>query len=137
MIKARKKLRFVSSFMVVFLLLFSMPYQSALAAMVTTEDLLSREQAQEARFYINEILAREDIQQALITQGIDPIEAQARVDSLTDAEAVRLAGIIEELPAGGNSLGLILGVALFVFIVLLVTDILGYTDIFPFVEKKS
>lgn len=137
MINARKKLRPVSLFMAVFLLLLSMPCQSVLAAMVTTEDLLGREQAQEARLYISEVLAREDIQQALIAQGIDPIEAQARVDSLSDAEAIRFAGLIEQLPAGGNSLGLILGVAVFVFIVLLVTDILGYTDIFPFVKKKA
>ena len=72
----------------------------------------------------------------MIAQGIDPLEAQARVDSLSDAEAVRFAGMIEQLPAGGN-VAWIVGLAVFVFLVLLVTDILGFTDIFPFVKKKA
>jgi len=80
-------------------------------------------------------MAREEIQAALARQGIDPQEAQARAESLSDAEAVRLAGAIESLPAGGSSLGLIVGAILLVFIVLLITDIMGYTDVFPFTKK--
>ena len=49
---------------------------------------------------------------------------------------VEFGGIsIDPLPAGGDALGVILGVALIVFLVLLITDIMGYTDIFPFVKK--
>jgi hypothetical protein len=69
-----------------------------------------------------------------MAQGVDPLEAQARVASLSDAEAVRLAGQVEHLPAGGNAIGVIVGAAVLVFIVLLITDILGYTDVFPFVK---
>ncbi len=118
------------------MLVISMPYQVAIAAMVTTEDLVNSGKAVEARACISEVLAREDIQQALISRGIDPIEAQARVDSLSDAEAIRFAGMVEQLPAGGNVMWVV-GLAVFVFIVLLVTDILGYTNIFPFVKKKA
>jgi hypothetical protein len=67
-------------------------------------------------------------------QGIDPIEAKARLDSLSDAEVIRLAEQIENLPAGGDALGILVGAALIVFIVLLITDILGYTNVFPFVS---
>jgi hypothetical protein len=134
--KARQRLRPISWFLAMFMLIMSMPYQSAIAAMVSTEDLMNSDKAAEARAFISEVLAREDIQNALIAQGIDPLEAQARVDSLSDAEAVRFAGMIEQLPAGG-SVAWILGLAVFVFLVLLVTDILGFTDIFPFVKKKA
>jgi hypothetical protein len=111
----------------------SMPYQSAMAAMDTTEDVVNSDRALEARALISDLLAREDIQSALISRGIDPLEAQARVDSLSDAEAVRFAGMVEQLPAGGN-IGWIVGIAVFLFLVLLITDILGFTDIFPFVK---
>lgn len=118
----------------VFMLMLSLPYQSALAALIGTEDLVSSQKATEARAYINSVLAREDIQQQLVARGIDPIEAQARVGVLTDQEAIRLAETMENLPAGGN-LGLIAVLLILVFVGLLVTDLLGYTDIFPFVKK--
>jgi hypothetical protein len=81
------------------------------------------------------VLVREDVRQALIKQGIDIGEAQARIDSLSDAEAIAVADKLDQLPAGGGALEVLLIVALVVFLVLLATDIAGYTDIFPFVKK--
>jgi len=132
----RRKIKPVSLFLAIFMLVISLPYQSAIAAMVTTEDLMNSGKAAEARTYISDVLAREDIQKALVARGIDPIEAQARVGSLSDAEAIRFAGMVEQLPAGGN-VGFIVGLAVLVFLVLLITDILGYTNIFPFVKKQA
>jgi hypothetical protein len=60
---------------------------------------------------------------------VNPGEIKTRVGALTDAEAAELAGRIDELPAGGVG---ILGAILIVFLVLLLTDILGYTKVFPF-----
>jgi len=119
------------------MLLLSLPHKSAFAAMIGTETVLDATRSQEARDYLNRILAREDVRASLVAQGIDPLEAKARVESLSDAEVVNLADQIEELPAGGSALGIIVGALLIVFIVLLITDILGYTDIFPFVKKHS
>ena len=131
--KIRHRLRPVSIFLVVLMLTLSLPYQSALAALIGTEEMMGSQKAVEARAYITSVLAREDIQTALIARGIDPIEAQARVGTLTDQEAMEFASTMEQLPAGG--VGYIVGLAVLVFLVLLVTDILGYTDIFPFVKK--
>lgn len=130
----RHRLRPVSIFLVVLMLMLSLPYQSALAALIGTEELMGSQKAVEARSYITSVLAREDIQKALMARGIDPIEAQARVGTLTDQEAIEFASTMEQLPAGGV-IGYIVGLAVLVFLVLLVTDILGYTDIFPFVKK--
>lgn len=130
----RNSLRPVSIFLVILMLMLSLPYQSALAALIGTEDLMGSQKAAEARAYITNVLAREDIQKALIARGIDPIEVQARIGTLTDKEAIQFADTMEQLPAGG-SVGVIVGLAVLVFLVLLVTDILGYTDIFPFVKK--
>jgi hypothetical protein len=133
----RYRLKPVSMFLAVLMILISMPIHSALAAMVSTDDVITSGRADKARALISEVLAREDIQGALIAQGIDPLEAQARVDSLSDREAIRFAAMVEQMPAGGASVAWVLGLAVFVFLVLLVTDILGYTDIFPFVKKKA
>jgi len=127
----------ISVLLTISVLLISMPHKSALAVMVGTETVLDVTRSQEARDYLNQILAREDVQTALVAEGIDPVEAKARVDSLSDAEVVSLADRIEQVPAGADALGIILGTALIVFLVLLITDILGLTDIFPFVKKHS
>jgi len=91
--------------------------------------------AQEARDHVNSILAREDVKGAFIAQGINPLEAKARIDTLSNAEIISLADQIDQLPAGGSTLETVLIVALIVFLVLLFTDLMGWTDIFPFVKK--
>ena len=124
----------LSIFLAIWVFMISGPHQ-AVAALVGTERVFDAERVQNARELIHGLMAREDIQAALVREGIDPQEAQARAESLSDAEAVRLASAIETLPAGGSSLGLIVGAILLVFIVLLITDIMGYTDVFPFTKK--
>ena len=124
----------LSIFLAIWVFMISGPSQ-AMAALVGTERVFDAERVQNARELIHGLMAREDIQAALVREGIDPREAQARAESLSDAEAVRLAGAIETLPAGGSSLGIIVGAILLVFILLLITDILGYTDVFPFTKK--
>lgn len=126
----------VGLFLAVFLFIISGPCQSAMAAMIGTESVINTDRAQNAREYLNSLLAREDVRNALFSQGIDPREAKNRLDSLTDEEATRVADQLQELPAGGGFFTALLIVALIVFLVLLVTDITGYTDIFPFVKSK-
>jgi hypothetical protein len=75
------------------------------------------------------VLERADVRSQLQAHGVNPADVQARVAALTDEEAADLAARIDSLPAGGVS---ILGAILVVFIVLLITDILGFTKIFPF-----
>ena len=125
----------VGLFMAVFMFIISGPCQSAMAAMVGTESVINVDRAQNAREYLKSLLAREDVRNGLLSQGIDPAEAQKRLDSLTDEEATRVADQLQELPAGGTSFfTLLLIVAFLVFLILLVTDITGYTDVFPFVK---
>ena len=130
----RRKAKPVSVFLTIFMLLLALPYQSTLAAMIETETVLDMSRGQEARAYLNRIIARQDIQAMFISQGVDPWEAKARINSLSDAEIVRLYDKIEQLPAGGSDFGIVLGTIAFIFIVLIVTDILGYTNVFTFVK---
>ena len=131
----RQRSKSASAFLVVLMVLLTVPYQSVLAAMIETEATLDITAAgQEARNQIKTILAREDAQAVLKAQGIDPLEAMARVDSLTDDEARRIADQIEELPAGGNFFVTFLIVVGVIVIILIITDALGYTNVFTFVR---
>ena len=117
------------------MVLLTVPYQSVLAAMVQTEATLAiTTDGQKARNAIKTLLAREDAQAVLRAQGIDPLEAMARVDSLSDAEARQIADQIEELPAGGNFFVGFLVVVGIIVIILAITDAMGYTNVFTFVR---
>jgi hypothetical protein len=133
----RKKLSLVSLFMAAVTLLVTVPYQPLLAAMVPTEATIYKDKAEDARIYLKSLISRNDIRKSLLAKGIDPNEVKMRVESLTDSEAIAVADQIEQLPAGGGAIGIIIGAALIVFLVLLATDILGYTDVFPFVNKQK
>lgn len=133
----RKKISFASLFMAAVTLLIAVPYQPLLAAMVPTDATIYDNKAEEARDHLKSLISRNDIRKSLLSQGIDPDEAKIRVESLSDSEAIAVSDQIEQLPAGGGAIGVIIGAALIVFLVLLATDILGYTDVFPFVNKHK
>jgi hypothetical protein len=92
------------------------------AGMVSTPESLDR-----AR--IANVVDRADVQAQLQAYGVSPSDVKARIAALTDEEAAELAARIDSLPAGGIG---ILGAILVVFLVLLITDILGLTKVFPF-----
>ena len=132
----RTLLKPLGVFLAFFMFILAGPYQSAMAAMIETEAVVDADRAQSAREYLNGFLAREDVTNALITQGIDPQEAKIRINSLTDQEAQFIADKLKQLPAGGDFFVALLIIVFVVFVILLITDIAGYTDIFPFVKKK-
>jgi hypothetical protein len=69
--------------------------------------------------------------------GIAPQEAEARVAALSDEEVDKIAGRIDELPSGEGGLGVIVGAAVLIFIILLITDLIGLTSVFGFTKKGS
>ena len=91
----------VSVFLTILMLIITVPFDSVLAAMVGTEATLDLTRAKQARDKINKLLLREDVKNALMAQGIDPLEAKARIDTLSDAEVIQIADEIDKLPAGG------------------------------------
>ena len=132
----RKVSKPTAIFLTFYMLMLACPYQSAWAAMIGTESIINVDRSQSPRDYLNNLLAREDIQTALISQGIDPQEAKARIDSFSDAEVNDIVNKLDQLPAGSGALETILIIAFLIFAIFVVTDIAGYTDIFPFIKKK-
>lgn len=106
--------------------------QTAQAGIITTEQVVSAAAAQQNRAKVVAAFERADVQAELQKMGINTDEAHARVAAMTDAEAASVANQIDTLPAGGDG---ILGTLVFIFIVLLVTDILGLTKVFPFTRS--
>lgn len=127
---ARTVMRLMAAVMV----LVSMPIGYAQAGMVSTDQVLDAAAVAETRAEVVAFLARDDVREQMVLLGIDPDEASVRAASMTDAEVMQVAGQLEQLPAGEGALGAILGAVVIIFVVLLVTDILGLTNIFPFVR---
>lgn len=107
---------------------------AAQAALIGTEDLVTQQQATQDRDHIRGLLQREGIRAKLEALGIDPAQAEARMDSLTDAEVKALAGKLDSLPAGGDEA---VAVILIILVALVITDILGYTKFFTFTRESN
>lgn len=100
------------------------------AALIGTEQLLQGDST--ARAKISGYLARAEVRRALAARGVDPTDVQARVAALSDDQARELATRIDQLPAGGDGVGDVVGAVVLIFVILLITDILGWTKVFPF-----
>ncbi|MDT0499437.1 MULTISPECIES: PA2779 family protein [Halomonas] len=127
----KKLYRYLSPLLILALMLGSLPVVAAPApagGMITTQEALAAERSQSDRERIHAVLARDDVREQLVAQGVDPAEVEARVAALSDAEAAQMAERLDQMPAGASVVG-----ALFaVFVILLVTDILGLTNVYPF-----
>ncbi len=119
--------RCVASLLVVCVLGIGLPMQiPANAAIVGTEQVAASAERDQVKGFLD----RQEVRDRLQALGVDGESAKARVDALTDDEARSLAARIDQMPAGG-----IIGALLTIFIVLLVTDILGFTKVFPFTRS--
>jgi hypothetical protein len=107
------------------------PLSPAFASMTSTTTVLQQAQHQLERAELLEMLDRESVQAQLQELGVDAEAARQRVAAMTDDEVRQLNAHLAEMPAGGD----VLSILLVVFIVFIITDMMGATDIFPFVHS--
>lgn len=132
-----KMIKPVSFFLLFSFILLDYSVQTAKAQMIGTATVIAAQKQDVNRERVTAFLNREDVQQVMAKHGVDSAEAQKRVASLSDSELTKVSLAMEQLPAGGDSaIGIIVGAALFIFVVLLITDLLGLTHVFPFVSHK-
>jgi hypothetical protein len=117
--------RLISSLLIVCLAGLGLPVHAG---------MLPTDASNPERSRVLNILDREDVLAQLKAHGVSPADVKARVAAMTDDEVAQLAGQIDSLPAGGTD---VLGFILVVFIILLITDILGFTHIFPFTKSAK
>lgn len=115
----------ISLLLIVALLGLTLHPPAVSAVMIGTERMIEGDPAQGRE------VERSGVVRRLVDLGVEPAEAERRVAALSDGEVELLAGRLDTLPAGGDLIGGII----FIFLVLLVTDILGYTDVYPFVKR--
>ncbi len=123
------KVRQITASLLVMLMAI-MPMATVQAAMITTDAAISAEQSVDARKQLNNLMQEEALQQQMLAMGVDPERVAERISSMTDAEVVALHARMDEMPAGEG----ILGLAALIFIVFIITDALGATDLFTFVK---
>jgi len=129
--------KFVAIAMAILMMMNVAPIGLAQAKIVTTDQVLEQADPNNDRERVESFLLREDVQSQFVLLGIDPEEAASRVASLSDEEIQQIAGRLDELPAGEGGLGVVVGAILIIFLVLLITDLVGVTDVYPFVNKKA
>jgi hypothetical protein len=127
-----KQARRIISSLLTASIVFSGMAHAAPTALISTEQAAAAQQAatrSEAHSRLQAALDRADLAAMLQARGVSVDEMRARVDALTDAEAQQMLTQIDQAPAGSSD---VLGLLFTVFIILLVTDILGLTKVFPF-----
>jgi predicted proteasome-type protease len=110
--------------------LIMLPMFNAQAAMVANAQVIDRMQQQTDRDAVLQLLQQKEARDYLISMGVQPSDVEQRVNMMTSEELTQLNAQMAELPAGGDILGLLL----LLFIIFIITDIIGATDIFPFVH---
>ena len=107
----------------------------ARAEIVSTATMRASQDAGVARARVAAILARDDVRNQLQNLGVSPNEAEARIASLSDREIAQLDSRLAALPAGKDFLALVVSILVLAVLALLVSDLLGWTDVFPFVNE--
>jgi len=126
----------ISFFLIFSFMLLDFTVQKAKAEMIDTGTIVTMAQQENTRARVMSFLERQDVQQAMEQQGVAAEEARQRVATLSDAELMQIAQAMDQLPAGGDGVGAVIGAALLIFIILLITDIAGLTHVFSFVNHR-
>jgi hypothetical protein len=124
----------ISILAIVIVLLMSIINRPAAAAMVGTEKLLISNRNQETRSYLQQMMSRKDIQEALVARGIDLQEAQIRIDSLTDSEIELIFNNITDLPAGGVDTGFVLILVGVIVVLIIIVELTSAIPMFPWLR---
>lgn len=98
------------------------------AEMISTQTMLDKQSVAEKRRALKQLLQRKEIVRAFKMQGVDATEAQTRIDSMTDAEVMKLASRLDKMPAGAGGEALLL-----ILLIIIILEATGVTNIFTFV----
>ena len=114
-------------------LLICFSFGHAQAAVVGNGQIIHQVQQANDRDSLLQTINRADVQEQLLGMGVTTADIESRVNQMTQEEVAQLNQQIDQMPAGGG----VLGIALVVFIVFVVTDVIGATDIFPFIHPVN
>jgi hypothetical protein len=125
----------ISKFILSFVLSVTLFTQITSAQIVSTGVILGQSTAISSKEKLIQTISREDVANKFQELGVDAKAIEARIASMTDEEASKVALQIDTLPAGADAGMSIIGAIVFIFVVLLITDILGVTKVFNFTKS--
>jgi hypothetical protein len=132
--RIRTRARPIVHLLLVSFLGMNMILPTARADIVGTAEVLGAQPGTEQHGRLQALLERADVAERLQALGVSPADVRERVARLSDEEVAAIDGKLERLPAGGSD---VLGFILVIFLVLLFTDLMGWTDVFPFVKRTA
>ncbi len=103
---------------------------SAQAAIVSNQQVIHKAYQLYDKQALLQTINRVDVQQQLLTMGVNSVDIESRINQMTHEEVAQLNQQMAELPAGASAGGIILTV----FLVFVITDVIGATDIFSFIH---
>ena len=122
--------RIVTRLMVPMMVVVGLMSATAQAAMVTTGDMVADSARQQTQAQVLAILDQQDARELLLELGVSPTDIERRVHSMTADELQAFSQQVEEMQAGGSAVGVIV----LVFVILILLDLLGTTNIFPAIK---
>lgn len=118
-------------------LLAMVPLGAVRAELVTTDQVLSGETTTADRAKVAAFLDRSDVREQLVALGVNPAQARARVSSLSDSEIRQIAGRLDTMPAGEGIAAIIGTIVIVGLVVLFITELLGVTNLVPFIQPPA
>ena len=100
--------------------------QTSSAGMISTGYLIDNEMRDASLARVEVLLAQHDVERQLLAFGVDADFVAERLQGMSNTELLALEGQLDEQLAGGDALAII-GT---VFLVLLILELVGVTDIF-------
>ncbi len=104
----------------------------SMAQIIELDDFM----VQQDRQSLQALVDQTEVQQQLQAYGLNPEQVKERIGQMTAEELETLNQHIEELPAGEYA-GQVIGLAFALFVIFLITDIIGATNVFPFVQSLN
>lgn len=104
---------------------------NAASGLVTTAQYAASLDLDRKRVDLHATLERQDVQDKLLALGVNPEDVQQRVLVMSDAEVLQMSEQMDQMPAGAGALELLV----LLFLVFVILDIAGVTDVFPFINK--
>lgn len=113
--RLRNQRRLCALPLILMLVLSGLFAQTASAGIVGTESMINASAPTEQE-QLQSVIERDDVQEQLITRGVDPEDAMERAANLSDTEAAELNAQIDNMPAGSGAVTILLVVILLLLI---------------------
>ena len=122
-----------SAVMFLSILMLCLSFGQAQAAIIANNQIIHQIEQANDKDALLQTINRVDVREQLLNMGVNTVDIESRINQMTHEEIAQLNNQLDKLPAGGD----ILGIIVLIFIVFVITDVIGATDIFPFIHPVN